>query len=85
MDIRFTPHAWKDNLFWHATDRKMLNRINKLIIEISRNPDEGIDKPERLKGNFSGWLSRRINLEHRLIYSITDDAIIIIACRYHYE
>lgn len=85
MDIRFTPHAWKDYLFWHAADKKMLNRINKLIIEISRNPHEGIGKPERLKGNFSGWLSRRINLEHRLIYSITDDAIIIIACRYHYE
>ena len=85
MDIRFTPHAWKDYLFWHSTDKKMLNRINKLIIEISRNPHEGIGKPERLKGNFSGWLSRRINLEHRLIYSITDDAIIIIACRYHYE
>jgi toxin YoeB len=86
MDIRFTPHAWKDYLFWHATDKKILNRINKLIIEISRNPHEGIGKPERLKGNFSGWLSRRINLEHRLIYSITDDAIIIIiACRYHYE
>lgn len=85
MDIRFTPHAWKDYLFWHATDKKMLNRINKLIIEISRNPHEGIGKPERLKGNFSGWLSRRINLEHRLIYCITDDAIIIIACRYHYE
>lgn len=85
MDIRFTPHAWKDYLFSHATDKKMLNRINKLIIEISRNPHDGIGKPERLKGNFSGWLSRRINLEHRLIYSITDDAIIIIACRYHYE
>jgi toxin YoeB len=85
MDIRFTPHAWKDYLFWHATDKKMLNRINKLIIEISRNPQEGIGKPEHLKGNFSGWFSRRINLEHRLIYSITDDAIIIIACRYHYE
>ena len=85
MDIRFTPHAWKDYLFWHTTDKKILNRINKLIIEISRNPHEGIGKPERLKGNFSGWLSRRINLEHRLIYSITDDAIIIIACRYHYE
>lgn len=85
MDIRFTPHAWKDYLFWHATDKKMLNRINKLIIEISRNPHEGIGKPERLKGNFSGWLSRRINLEHRLIYNITDDAVIIIACRYHYE
>lgn len=85
MDIRFTPHAWKDYLFWYSTDKKMLNRINKLIIEISRNPHAGIGKPERLKGNFSGWLSRRINLEHRLIYSITDDAIIIIACRYHYE
>lgn len=85
MDIRFTPHAWKDYLFWHATDKKMLNRINKLIIENSKNPHDGIGKPERLKGNFSGWLSRRINLEHRLIYSITDDAIIIIACRYHYE
>ena len=85
MDIRFTPHAWKDYLFWHATDKKMLNRINKLIIEISRNPHDGIGKPERLKGNFSGWLSRRINLEHRLIYNITDDAVIIIACRYHYE
>ncbi len=85
MEIRFTPHAWKDYLFWHSTDKKMLNRINKLIIEISRNPHDGIGKPERLKGNFSGWLSRRINLEHRLIYSITDDAIIIIACRYHYE
>jgi toxin YoeB len=84
MNILSTPHAWEDYAHWQSTDRKMLARINELIRDISRDPDGVIGKPERLKNDLSGWLSRRINHEHRLVYRIEEDNIVILQCRYHY-
>ena len=84
MNVLFTPHGWEDYVHWQSNDKKMLARINDLIRDISRDPDGGIGKPERLKNDLSGWLSRRINHEHRLVYKIEDENIIILQCRYHY-
>ena len=84
MNILFTPHAWEDYIHWQSKDRKMIARINELIRDISRDPDGGIGKPERLKNDLSSWLSRRINHEHRLVYRIEEDNIVILQCRYHY-
>jgi toxin YoeB len=78
-------HAWEDYLYWPTQDRKVLKRINALIKDIQRNGNEGIGKPEALKHGFHGFWSRRITDEHRLIYKVTDDAILIAQCRYHYE
>ena len=84
MNILFTPHGWEDYVYWQSNDKKMLSRINELIRDIRCDPDGGIGKPERLKNDLTGWLSRRINLEHRLIYKIENNSIIILQCRYHY-
>jgi toxin YoeB len=78
-------HAWEDYLYWQTQDRKVLKRINALIKDIQRNGNEGIGKPEALKHGFHGFWSRRITDEHRLIYKVTDDAILIAQCRYHNE
>ncbi|HTN56020.1 MAG TPA: Txe/YoeB family addiction module toxin [Microbacterium sp.] len=84
MKIVFSPEAWDDYLWWQAQDRKLLKRINQLILDIVRNGNEGIGKPEPLKHGFSGYWSRRINAEHRLVYRLVDDEVRIAACRYHY-
>lgn len=84
MDIMFLDDAWQDYLYWQKIDKKILKRINKLIKDIQRSPFEVIGKPEPLKFDLSGLWSRRINQEHRLIYKVKDDYIIIIECRYHY-
>lgn len=84
MNLSFTPSGWDDYLWFQQHDRRVLRRINQLIQEILRSPFEGIGKPEPLKGNLSGYWSRRINDEHRLIYTLQEDTLIIIACRYHY-
>jgi toxin YoeB len=80
----FSEHAWEDYLYWQRTDRKILQRINTLIREIQRTPFEGIGKPERLKHGLSGYWSRRINDEHRIIYKIEADSLFIAQLRYHY-
>ncbi len=77
--------AWEDYLYWQQQDRKTLNRINSLVKDIDRNQYKGIGKPEPLKGNFSGWWSRRIDETNRLIYRIRNGEIEIIQCRSHYE
>ncbi len=77
--------AWEDYLYWQTTDKKMLKRINQLIKDICRNPFEGIGKPEPLKGNLSGFWSRRIDNEHRIVYVAEEHAVIIIACKGHYD
>ena len=77
--------AWEDYISWQTYDKKILKRINQLIKDIGRNPFEGIGKPEPLKGNLSGFWSRRIDEEHRLVYVVEDNAILIISCRGHYE
>jgi toxin YoeB len=81
----FDETAWEDYLWWRTQDRKLLRRINTLLADIARNGNEGIGKPEPLKHGFSGYWSRRINAEHRLVYKIAGDEIRIALCRYHYE
>jgi toxin YoeB len=84
MKIIFLDTAWEDYTYWQNTDKAVLKKINALIKEIERIPFEGSGKPEPLKHNLTGWWSRRINLEHRLVYKTDNDAIIVLQCRYHY-
>ncbi|CDH18156.1 Txe/YoeB family addiction module toxin [Xenorhabdus bovienii] len=84
MKIPFSGSAWEDYLYWQQTNKAILKRINQLIKDIRWQPFEGIGKPEPLKHNLSGFWSRRITEEHRLIYAIEEDQIMIAACRYHY-
>jgi len=84
LKLIFSDNAWEDYLYWQKTDRKILRRINALIQEIKRNPFEGIGKPEPLKHALSGYWSRRINEEHRIVYKISSDAVHIAQLRYHY-
>lgn len=86
MKVLFLDDGWNDYLWWQANDRKLLKRINQLIADIDRNGNEGIGKPEPLRNDLSGYWSRRINSEHRLVYRIDEDAVIhVVACRFHYE
>lgn len=84
MKLIFAEKAWDDYLYWLKADKKMLNRINNLIKDIKREPLEGIGKPEPLKHALSGYWSRRINDEHRIVYKVHDDSILIAQLRYHY-
>lgn len=84
MSILFSDNAWNDYLYWQQQDKKTLKRINTLIKDCRRTPFEGIGKPERLKENLSGYWSRRISDEHRLVYKATQDTLTIVALRYHY-
>lgn len=84
MPIKFSDQAWEDYLFWQAKDRATLKRINALFRDIQRSPFEGIGKPEPLKHNLAGFWSRRIDEEHRLVYAIQNDTILVAQCRYHY-
>ncbi|MDT0496263.1 Txe/YoeB family addiction module toxin [Algiphilus sp. W345] len=84
MNLSWARHAWDDCLYWQRTDRKTLKRINALIRDIQRQPFEGLGDPEPLKHNGSGYWSRRIDREHRLVYKITEQAILLAQCRYHY-
>ena len=84
MKLIFSEHAWQDYLYWQKNDKKNMRRINELIRDIQRNRYEGIGKPEPLKYNLSGFWSRRITNEHRIVYKIEDDAILIAQLRYHY-
>jgi len=85
MKYIFVDESWEDYLYWQKTDKKMLKRINKLLKEISRTPFDGIGKPEALKYKYKGFWSRRIDGEHRLIYKVNEDEILIAKCRYHYD
>jgi toxin YoeB len=84
LKLIFSENAWEDYLFWQKTDKKILQRINTLLKEIKHNPFEGIGKPEPLKQALSGYWSRRINEEHRIVYKVASDAIYIAQLRYHY-
>ena len=84
MRIAFTGPGWDDYQYWVSTDRAMVKRINKLIDDVQRTPFSGIGKPEALKHQLDGYWSRRITDEHRLIYAVEHDQIVIIAARYHY-
>lgn len=85
MKYVFVDESWEDYLYWQKIDKKMLKRINALLKDISRQPYDGIGKPEPLKHNYRGFWSRRIDGEHRLIYQVTEDEIRIIKCRFHYD
>jgi len=84
VKIVFAELAWEDYLYWQKTDKQMLKRVNELIKIILREPFTGIGKPEPLKHGLSGYWSRRINDEHRLVYKVTEDALLIAQCRHHY-
>ncbi len=84
MKLIFSEHAWEDYLYWQKTDKKVISRVNKLIKETMREPFEGIGKPEPLKHNLAGYWSRRINEEDRMVYKVTEDALLIAQLRYHY-
>lgn len=85
MKLIFSENAWDDYLYWQQTDKQMLKRINFLIKEIVRDPFAGPGKPEALKHGLSGYWSRRINDEHRIVYRPTEDAVLIAQLRYHYQ
>ena len=82
--LTWASRAWEDYLYWQGRDRKTLKRINTLIKDIQRQPFAGLGDPEPLRHQWSGYWSRRIDREHRLVYKVTDDAIIVVQCRYHY-
>ncbi|WP_425389716.1 Txe/YoeB family addiction module toxin [Ekhidna sp.] len=85
MKLVFVDESWEDYLYWQKTDEKKLRRINDLIKDISRNPFDGLGKPEPLKHKYQGFWSRRIDQEHRLIYRVSDESILIAKCRFHYD
>jgi len=84
MKLVFSDVASDDYLYWQKTDKKIVKRINELIRDIVRNKYEGIGKPEALRHNLAGWWSRRINSEHRIVYRIEDDSVLLAQLRYHY-
>jgi toxin YoeB len=84
MRIEWAEEAWEDYLYWQQTNKVALKRINALIKDIARDPFDGIGKPEPLKHHLSGFWSRRIDDEHRLIYAVDDGCLKIAQCRYHY-
>ena len=85
MKYVFVDESWDDYLYWQKNDKKILSKINNLLKEISRDPFTGTGKPEPLKFKYKGFWSRRIDAEHRLIYKIKDDEILIAKCRFHYD
>jgi toxin YoeB len=84
VKLVFSENAWEDYLYWQKTDRKVVLRINVLIREIQRDPFDGIGKPEPLRHALSGYWSRRITDEHRIVYKVEGDAVLIAQLRYHY-
>jgi len=85
MRLVFSPKGWKDYTSWLGTDRAMLKRINRLIEDVLRDPFEGIGKPEPLRHAFAGAWSRRISDEHRLVYLVDGDDVVVLQARYHYD
>ncbi|WP_025370991.1 Txe/YoeB family addiction module toxin [Advenella mimigardefordensis] len=84
MKLKWSEEAWEDYLYWQDADKRMVKKINDLLNDTCRTPFEGIGKPEPLRHHLVGYWSRRITLEHRLVYAVADDALLIAACRYHY-
>ena len=84
MKLIFLSTGWEDYLYWQVTEKKTLKKINALIKEIQRSPFQGNGKPEPLKHDLAGWWSRRIDLEHRLVYRVENDSLFILQCKYHY-
>ncbi|EHL05844.1 toxin YoeB [Desulfitobacterium sp. LBE] len=84
MKKLWTDQAWADYLYWQSQDKKTLRRINQLLLDIEHNGYDGIGKPEQLRGDLTGWCSRRIDNTNRLVYRMTDGIIVIASCRTHY-
>lgn len=84
MKVVLLPDAFAQYVHWQERDRKGLAKLNRLIEECRRHPYEGTGKPEPLKNDYSGWWSRRIDRENRLVYRVEGDSLIIVQCRYHY-
>ena len=84
MRLFFSENAWEDYLYWQKTDQKMLRRIHALIKDIQRHKYEGLGKPEPVKHRLSGYWSRRIDSEHRMVYKISEDNVLIAQLGYHY-
>jgi len=82
--LSWAEKAWDDYLYWQTTNKKRLKQINALIKDIERQPFDGLGNPEPLRHNWTGYWSRRIDREHRLVYKITKKTIVIVQCRYHY-
>ena len=85
MKITFSKNAWEDYISWQKEDKKILRKINELVKDIQRTPFEGMGKPEPLKYDLTGFWSRRIDREHRLVYKYQDNELLIYACRFHYD
>ncbi|GGE34908.1 Txe/YoeB family addiction module toxin [Psychroflexus planctonicus] len=85
MKYVFVDESWEDYLYWQKTDKRKLKKINQLLKDIARNPFEGIGKSEPLKHKYTGFWSRRIDSEHRLIYKYNENEILIAKCRFHYD
>ena len=85
MRLAFTPHGWDDYTHWQTADRAILKRINKLVEDVLRDPFTGIGKPEQLKHALAGASSRRITDEHRLVYLVDGDDVVILQARFHYR
>lgn len=83
--VQWDFDAWEDYLYWQNHDKKVLRQINKLVKDISRSPFEGLGKPEPLRENLRGLWSRRINKEHRLVYLVRENTVLIFSCRGHYN
>lgn len=83
--ITFSKNSWEEYTSWQVEDKQMLRKINELIKDIQRHPYEGIGKPEPLKYDLAGFWSRRIDREHRLVYQVIDNELLIYSCRYHYD
>lgn len=84
MEVVFLDQGWEDYLYWQSHDKKILKKINNLLKDIHRDPFSGTGSPEVLKHNLSGYWSRRITLEHRLVYRMQEGQIRVLQCRYHY-
>lgn len=85
MGLIFSKNSWEDYISWQTEDKKMLKKINELIKDIQRSPHEGLGKPEPLKYDLTGLWSRRIDREHRLVYQVSGEDILIFSCRFHYD
>lgn len=83
--LSFTPVGWEAYIYWQEHDKKITRKINSLIAEITRTPFKGSGKPEPLKGDYSGYWSRRIDEKHRLVYGVSDEQTLILQCRFHYK
>ncbi len=84
MNLTWTDESWDEYLYWQTHDRKILKRINLLVKDLKRDPFDGLGKPEPLKYELAGCWSRRITDEHRLVYEVVENSVVIISCRFHY-